>query len=153
VSLRLISNESYSYWDSMDKASGQTGDLMSPIPSLMRGNIICEEYPEKLAFGYVGASAQIRKEMWLDANDLLFYHEPASIQQLLNKEALGLNEPHGVDLWDMLNRYNDGYRPWRRVSPESGGTTSETYYVWIKERCLDCTTQGGYTTKPEGWPE
>ena len=153
VSLRMISRESYTYWDSMDKVSTPTGDLFAPIPSLQRGNIVNEEQPDALVLGYIGASAWATDEMWMDVNDVLFYQESPSIQEMLRKEALGMEEPFGVPYDQMPYQFYRGYRPWRRVSPESGGTVPETYYIWIPERCLDCRTQGGFTEKPEGWPE
>jgi len=153
VSLRMISQGSYTYWESMDRASGQTGDLFAPTPSLQRGNIVCEEDPEALALGYVGASAWTSDELWIDANEVLFYQESPSIQEMLAKNALGMEEPFGVPMTKMVMWYQEGYLPWYRVSPESGGTTDETYYVWVEGRCLDCRTQGGTAEKPEDWPE
>ena len=153
VSLRMISEASYTYWESIEQTSGQTGDLFSPIPSLQRGNIVCEEEPDALVLGYIGASAWARDELWIDRNEVLFYREPASVTAMLEREAIGLTEPHGVPESQMHYWYDSGYRPWRRISPESGGSGPETYYVWIPERCLDCTTQGGSVTKPAGWPD
>lgn len=153
VSLRMISRESYTYWDSMDKVSAPTGNLFAPIPSLQRGNIVNEEQPDALVMGYIGASAWASDELWIDVNDFVFYQESPSIQEILKSESIGMEEPFGVPYQQMPFQYDLGYRPWRRVSPESGGTVPETYYIWIQERCLDCRTQGGSPEKPEGWPE
>jgi hypothetical protein len=153
VSLRLISPESYTFWESLDRSSSQTGDLFSPIPSQQRGNIVCEEDPNAIALGYIGVSASTQKELVIRAEDVHFYREPASIKEMLEEEAIGLKQPYGVPVTQMAGQYSLGYRPWRRVSLESGGTEPEAYFIWLPERCMDCTTQGGSTTKPSDWPE
>lgn len=153
VTVRMISGDSYSYWESMDQVSSQTGDLFSPVPSLRRGNVVNDEQPEALVLGYICASEVASEELWINDDDIRFYRQPSSVKEMLNKDAIGHKEPFGVAMEDMLRQYQRGYRPWLMVTPSSGGTIPDTYYVWIKERCLDCRKQGGSTQKPEGWPE
>lgn len=151
VVVRMLSQNTYDYWKSMDDVSSQTGDLFSPVPSLRRGNIVNEAQPDALVLGYIGASRVASSELWISAQDVDFYRQPASVQKMLEDDALGKREPFGVAMEDMYRQYKRGYRPWLMVTPSSGATIPETYYVWIKERCLDCRIEGGTTTKPDGW--
>ncbi|MBQ2172119.1 MAG: DUF4249 family protein [Bacteroidales bacterium] len=155
VSIRMISKESYAYWESLDKASTQTGDLFSPIPSLLRGNVINESKPDAQVIGYVGVSQQVVADRLIKANEIDFYRQPAEIAEWLRKQSIGWGEVRGVKLAQMRGEYNLGNRPWRMEFPDSdiNGNDQEPFYVWIPERCMDCREQGGTTNKPSGWPE
>jgi hypothetical protein len=154
VSVRMISKESFAYWESLDKASTQTGDLFSPIPSLLRGNVTNESNPDAQVIGYVGVSQQVTADRLIKANEIDFYREPREIAEELKKQSIGWGEARGVKLVQMRNEYNMGNRPWKFEFPDNdNGNDTEPFYVWIPERCMDCRTQGGTTTKPSDWPE
>ena len=153
VSIRMISKESFAYWESLDKASTQTGDLFSPIPSLLRGNVLNESNPNAQVIGYVGVSQQVTADRLIKANEIDFYREPREIAESLRKQSIGWGEVRGVKLVQMKSEYNLGNRPWRMEFTESDSSDTEPFYVWIPERCMDCRQQGGTTIKPSGWPE
>ena len=154
VSVRMISKESFAYWESLDKASDQTGDLFSPIPSLLRGNVANESNPDAQVIGYVGVSQQVTADRLIKANEIDFYREPREIAEMLKKQSIGWGEARGVKLAQMSSEYNFGNRPWKFEFPDNdNGNDTEPFYVWIPERCMDCRTQGGTTTKPSDWPE
>lgn len=153
VSLRMISKESYAYWESLDKASTQTGDLFSPIPSLLRGNVTNEDKPDAQVIGFVGVSQQVTVDRLIKASEIGFYREPREIAESLRDASIGSGEERGVTLVQMRGQYSFGNRPWKLEFPESDGKEADPFYVWIPERCMDCRTQGGTTTKPDGWPE
>ena len=152
VSLRMISKESFAYWESLDKASTQTGDLFSPIPSLLRGNITNEDNPNAQVIGYVGVSQQVVADRLIKASEILFYHQPIEISEWLKERAIGSGKG-GVWAVQMHSQYTLGNRPWKLEWPEGDDKEGDPYYVWIPQICMDCRTQGGDTTKPEGWPE
>ena len=155
VSLRMISKESYEYWQSIDKASTQTGDLFSPIPGILRGNVTNDANPEALVIGYIGASHTVSQSSFIKDSDIHLYKKPQSLFNMLQSWAVGYSDtwPAGVQAKDMLRQYQAGYRPWKWEIFEFPNGDGAPYFVWIKERCLDCRTQGGTLEKPEGWPQ
>ena len=150
VSVRMISKESFAYWESLEQTSTQTGDLFSPIPSTRRGNILNEENPKAPVIGYVGVSAVDTKNILIKNSKTQFYRQSQAIYDILSRSAVGSGDAMGVGRMQMYSEYRKGNRPWKMEYPEDG---SIPYYVWIPERCLDCRTQGGTLEKPEGWPE
>lgn len=150
VSLRMISQESYAYWESLERASSQTGDLFSPIPSTVRGNIVNEDQPEAVVIGYIGASRQVSAEMMIRDRDIHLYREPALVGQTLLSQSVGWGGAKGVKMYEMPSQYLAGNRPWRVDTPENG---NGAFYVWLPERCMDCRNQGGSIVKPQNWPE
>ena len=153
VTVRMISRESYEYWKSLEETSTQTGDLFAPIPSTRRGNILGEENPKAPVIGYVGVSAAATGDLFIKNKDTQFYRTSQYIYNLLKTSAIGSGDAHGVGVQQMASEYMNGNRPWKLEFPDSDNPDVEPYYVWIPERCLDCRTQGGFTYKPEGWPE
>ena len=153
VTVRMISQKSYEYWKSLEETSTQTGDLFSPIPSTRRGNILGEENPKAPVIGYVGVSAAATGDLFIKNKDTQFYRTSQYIYNLLKTSAIGSGDAHGVGVQQMASEYMNGNRPWKLEFPDSDNPDVEPYYVWIPERCLDCRTQGGFTYKPEGWPE
>lgn len=153
VSVRMISKESFAYWESLEQTSTQTGDLFSPIPSTRRGNIIGVENPQAPVIGYVGVSAAATGDLFIKNKDINFYRTPMIVYEILSSYSVGSGEARGVGRDQMYSEYLKGNRPWKLEYPESDSSDPIPFYVWINERCLDCRTQGGYLYKPEGWPE
>lgn len=153
VSMRMISKESFAYWESLDKASSQTGDLFSPIPSLLRGNLTNEDNPDAHVIGYVGVSQQVVADRLIKASEIEFYRQPSEISEMLRKASIGWGAAGGVSAVQMKSQYSLGNRPWRLELPDTDQEDAEAFYVWIPEYCMDCRKQGGTTTKPADWPE
>ena len=150
VSVRMISKESFAYWESLEETSTQTGDLFSPIPSTRRGNILNEENPKSPVIGYVGVSAVATRDLLIKNSQTQFYRQSPAITELLENYSLGSGDANGVGRDLMYSSYLKGYRPWKEEFPEEDGPA---FYVWIDARCFDCQMQGGKLEKPEGWPE
>jgi hypothetical protein len=148
VSLRMVSKESFAYWESLEQASTQTGDLFSPIPSILHGNIINQEKPSAQVIGYIGVSELVTRDIFIKNEDIHLYRQPADLYDNLMKAAIGSGDQRGVKIFEMAQRYAQGYRPWTtEVSDDN------LFYVWILEDCMDCRMLGGSTQKPKDWPD
>ena len=143
----LISPEAYRYWQNLDKISTPSGDLFTPIPSSMRGNIHKVGDPSVLVLGYIGASTATAVSYFVDNSETQFYKAPAWQQQrvLHERQESGMN----TEDWDRM--YRTGYRPFQPVTDMYSGQLIG--YMWINQDCVDCRRQGGATVKPEGWPK
>lgn len=148
VTLRMVSKESFAYWESIEDASTQTGDLFSPIPSILHGNIINEDNPGAQVIGYVGASELATKDIFIKHEDVRVYRQPPGLYEGLMKASVGGGEERGVKIFEMAQRYAQGYRPWMMDISDDN-----LYYVWIMEECMDCRTLGGSVHKPKDWPD
>lgn len=148
VSLRMVSKESYAYWESIESASTQTGDLFSPIPSILRGNIVNEDNPAAQVIGYIGVSELVTKDIFIKHQDARVYKQPSGFYDNLMKATIGSGDEMGVKIFEMAQRYAQGYRPWMMDA-----VGDNPFYVWILEGCMDCRTLGGTVVKPKDWPE
>lgn len=128
-----ISEDTYRYRSHMSDMSSFQGDLFSPVPSEIRGNIRCEEDEDEQVVGYVGVTTSVRTRVYERDSETKFYKAPRK-----NIET----EPYGAEEWPFL--YNHGMLV-------VGGTESEGYY-WAKDDCVDCRLKGGTKQVPEGWP-
>ena len=148
VSLRMVSKESFAYWESLEQASTQTGDLFSPIPSILHGNIINEDNPSAQVIGYIGVSELVTKDIFIKHEDVKVYKQPSDLYDNLMKASIGSGDERGVKIFEMAQRYAQGYRPWTTEA-----TDDNMFYIWIMEDCMDCRKLGGTVQKPKDWPD
>ena len=145
----MISKDAYEYWLNLDRTSFQTGDLFTPVPSSMRGNITNPENPSELVFGYACASRAVSADLLIENSVTHFYRPDPGLYDALLSSALGAdNDPPGVPLDKMLEAYMSGYLPWEMRTTDDG----REYYLWLPSFCFDCRRRGGSITPPPLWP-
>lgn len=142
----LISPDSYRYWQNMDKISKPNGDLFTPIPSSMRGNLhkVGDETAQVL--GFISASTATATSCFIDNDDTRFYVAPREQQQ----NVLTMRTRSGMNPNEWARLYYNGYRPFMPTSNDKGEIIG---YVWIAQECVDCRKQGGSINRPSNWPE
>lgn len=138
VYLEALNEEAYKYWQNIEQNSQGQGDLFSPTPSQMKGNIRCLSDPSVDVVGYINASEQAVTDMFYNDMEEKFYR-PAS------NESMEILE---IKNFEFATYYAWGYRP-LTVIEEIGGSLT---YQWVPSRCVDCRDFGGTKNKPEGWP-
>ncbi|MBQ9184901.1 MAG: hypothetical protein IJ151_03390 [Bacteroidales bacterium] len=144
MKVSLIPEDSYRYWQNLDKISQPDGDLFSPIPSSMRGNLYKEGDKNALILGYVGFAASHDISLFFNNEKEDFYVFPRSqVEYMLNDRKESGMDP---EYWSTL--YSSGYWPYDTRSDIYGNTIG---YIWITQDCVDCRRQGGSTTKPADW--
>jgi len=64
VRQNAISKRAYDYFVNIKKNSDQTGSLFAPVPSELRGNILCTTDADKPVIGYVDVSTTARSHLY-----------------------------------------------------------------------------------------
>ena len=137
VYIEALSEQAYRFWTAIDSWSDSTGDLFSPIPSEISGNISCTSDSSAKAIGYISASTESSIEKYFDESK--FYRE--------KNERPGEEPSFYIEQsWPSLYRKN--YLPVFRDDPDNPDGNP----LWTEARCVDCTLKGGTKEKPQGWP-
>ena len=139
-----ISADRYAYIHHMNEVSNIQGDLFSPNPSAMRGNLRCEQDSTELVLGYVGVCQTTMTRAFFEGTRYYTGRVDNSVRFFPN-----LSEPleaesneKGYDYFYML-----GNRPLYLVADENGDEKMQ----WAPRRCVDCTVHGT-KNKPSYWP-
>lgn len=139
-----ISADRYAYIHHMNEVSNIQGDLFSPNPSAMRGNLRCEQDSTELVLGYVGVCQTTMTRAFFEGTRYYTGRVDYSVRFFPN-----LSEPleaesneKGYDYF-----YSRGDRPLYLVADENGDEKMQ----WAPRRCVDCTMTGT-KNKPSYWP-
>lgn len=128
---KAISYEEYKYWEVLLQNSESTGDLFSPQPSELRGNIHMKGRDDTPVIGYVGASDAATKRIFIDCST------------------------KGLFDWGLKTCYDTAFTNWSLAS--GSGYDPFAYdqpfqvYIWAPRKCVDCRT-AGTKNKPSFWP-
>ncbi|MCQ2139436.1 MAG: DUF4249 domain-containing protein [Bacteroidales bacterium] len=134
VSVMPVSQDAYEYMQHIDEMSHSLGDLFSPNPSEMRGNIRCTSDPDEFIIGFVSVTHKSTKSMYVIDSVLKFYKTTGQVYP---------SQTIGEYSWPTY--YNKGWVPYD-YDPD----TKQAW--WTPAYCADCRALGGTRTKPEGWP-
>ena len=136
VKQNAISKRAYDYFNNIRRNSENTGSLFAPVPSELRGNIVCETDPGRPVIGYIDISTTTQKRKYISGKNI--YEHPYSDCKVLTIE-------------DIVELVGEQYLPlpgeyiiyhWYPMAPPE----------FLKLKCVDCTYYGGKTDKPEDWP-
>lgn len=125
-----IDRETYDYFLNLQKNIEETGGIFAAQPSELEGNITCLSDENEIIIGYIYATKESAKRMYIDAEDVPDMREKfiCEYQEFVNQEAAAL-----INFFITV-RFRDG-----RV----GG-----FYI----RCVDCAWREGTKNKPDFWP-
>lgn len=147
IYLSCISADAYRYLDNLKITSDFTGDLFTPLPSDVNGNITCMEDPNEKVIGYVDVCQISTKEFYLDENAYKLYapgrSQPTSFIPIVEWNKNGIN-PYPLDLREFWDK---GFAPVYEGADGEGNSG----VVWDYKRCTDCRLSGGVLESPEGW--
>ena len=138
VIARGISEECYQYLHTLEMNSNSTGDLFAPIPSELRGNIICEEDPDELVLGFIEVSRTSELRAFVPYGNGVY----------LDRGAGPLESLIAVDASRIPQYYGWGYRPVVIVPTDRGD-----YMGWAPNYWIDCRVMGGTNVKPDYWED
>ncbi|MCL2683491.1 MAG: DUF4249 domain-containing protein [Bacteroidales bacterium] len=136
VTQNAISKRAYDYFENIQKNASLPGNIFAPIPSELRGNIICITDPRRPVIGYIVASSTTKKHFFIWRSDDVY--EEVIPQKCDTFESVDLEEMHGPN--------------WKQLVPDRYvQLTRSSYYTY--RQCADCTFRGAATAQmPEGWP-
>lgn len=132
VKQNAIGKRAYDYFANIKKNILQTSSIFAPVPSELRGNIICDTDPSRPVIGYVDISTTAQKHIFISGTQVW---EPPYV----NCDFVSLDS--------LLVKYNntipDDYVFFSVVPP------GPPFYVPV--RCVDCTFYGTEQEPPD-WP-
>ena len=141
VKQNAISKRSYDYYANIKKNAQQIGSIFAPIPSELRGNIVCTSEPNRLVIGYVDVSSTTQKHRFISREEGIY--EPFS----MNCKPFTMEE-----LLEMYDEFPLGYVLFEWWNPEQSPPMG-VIFEYIHIRCVDCTFYGSTEQKPENWPD
>ena len=130
VKLWNLSPEQYRFRKMLEDNASIGGNLFSPEPGEVRGNVFCENDPDARVFGYVNVCSIAQTETTLDDR--------------YNKWIL-VNRLDVPDAEEYPEWYAKGYMPVDDVL----GSNGVLGIGWGQARCYDCIAAGGTLEKPE----
>ena len=140
VRARTINKETYRFLSHLDELADGGGDLFTPNPGEIQGNIRCETDPDRMALGYVTASRMSTRRAFLDSR----YYRPTPP----NYGALSFLLPK-----DYPQYYEEGFLPLVENPKTDFNPEIEGPYGWGAPRCYDCVAAGGTKERPDDWYE
>lgn len=130
VKLWNLTPEQYRYRKLLEENASIGGNLFSPEPGEVRGNVFCENNQNLRVYGYVNVSSIVQMEKKLDDR----------YNKWRVSYKLTVPEP---DEYPVM--YEMGYMPVEDVLQLDG-----SYKIgWGTARCYDCIAAGGTLEKPE----
>ena len=129
-----LSKEAYDYNKQTQEMSQIGGDLFSPDPGALEGNLICETNPEKEVMGYVQAGYVSSRRAFLD-NQFL-------IPVIPTVEYVQVPQEYMPTYY-----YDYNYRPVMKMA--FGEDVVDI--GWAPHRCINCLEAGGTQVKPDFW--
>ena len=140
VTVRGISSDGRAYLHHQSVVSNGTGDLFSPTPSEMPGNVRCTSDPSQLAIGYVEVCKRTSRRIFIGSSgvyqsrfdpETLLYFPEADEDGNYNYDSIFVNDSP-VMVMDEV--------------------PTQTNVKWGPKRCVDCRAWGGSKSKPDWWP-
>ena len=132
VKQNAISKRAYDYFANIKKNVEQTGSIFAPIPSELRGNIICTTDTDRPVIGYIDISTTTSKRLYISPYTDNLYEPPFNDCQMFPRDSL--------IAW--FGEIPDFYI-------ELDGFIGDTIYS--TQNCADCNYYGT-KQKPEDWP-
>ena len=140
IKQNAISKRSYDYFANIKKNSEQSGSIFAPIPSELRGNIICTTDPDRPVIGYVDVSLTTRNLRYIPYRERA-YEPPRWTPdcEIYTKE----------EICDVFGKFCKGPVELGEWVIYDSRAEPPTY---VQIQCVDCTFGEGATQKPDDWP-
>lgn len=158
VNVGCATKEYQEFWDNLQQISYADGDLFTPIPSNMEGNIH-RTSGSGVVLGFVSASEVASDHMYYTGNG---FHRTSPERNTLRREFTYFtpNYDHPDDYFQYYHpdasewhrAYMNGNVPWRNAI-DANGEEIPGLYLWANKNCLDCRFFGGDITFPSDWPD
>lgn len=130
VQQNMIRKDAYDYFNNIQQNIESIGSIFGPIPSEMKGNIVCVNKPDEPVIGFIDVSTTTRATRFFLRSDI--YEFPYPLEYCMTE-----NQPPNV-------QYNEDFLPY-----EYNNDKGIAYALAI---CVDCRRAGGTKNKPIFWP-
>ena len=146
VKARTINKDTYLYLSHLEENSQAGGNLFSPNPGEVAGNLRCETDPERMVLGFVTVARSTSLRAFLDSRYLL--------SRVLSPYELAypLQWGQGEENPGWPEYYRMGYMP---VEPNELPDPDPNFgpFGWASAPCYDCIAAGGTQEKPDFWDD
>ncbi|GAB3240009.1 DUF4249 domain-containing protein [Hymenobacter seoulensis] len=141
-----LSQEEFDYWEAVKKNTENIGTLFDPLPSQIQGNVYCLSDEQEPVLGFVGATTEVQKRIFIGRNSLPFEWR---VRDEAYKHCTGLDTYPNADKYSgytIDDIFGDSvYRvPVGRLAGSEGYTIQTL-------NCVDCRLRGS-NVKPSFWP-
>lgn len=124
-----VNEQSFYYWEQLEKQSSNDNFLVASQPYSIIGNIRNVNNEDDLVFGYFTVGSVHEKRVFADKPNKPPYYEKCLV--ITDQETIS----------DILSRRN----------PPFYFATTDDGEGLIEEKCIDCRNEGGTTRKPDFW--
>lgn len=138
VKQSILTPQAYEYFNLMKKNTEQLGSIFDPLPSELKGNIKCLTDQNEPVIGYVTASSQQVKRIFVSSTQL-----PNSNFNFPN--CYSIRVPNNID---SVIKYRPTLMPYAEDLNQFNVVIG---YFLAPPVCADCTARGGINVKPSYW--
>lgn len=131
-----LSKDAFMYNKQTQELSDIGGDLFSPDPGILQGNLVCESDPSREVMGMVLAGNVTSKRAFMYGTYYI-HHEPYYEFVKVTQDKMPL-------YYNYMN-----FRPVKDVRTEEDGD----FIGWAPHSCINCIEAGGYQEKPDFWED
>jgi hypothetical protein len=131
-----LTPEAYEYWQQLKQNSEQTGNIFDPQPSQLVGNVHDLDDPARPVLGYISATSITEKRLFIRLIELS-HRQDEQKGNACDERVISPNQ--AAEYLTDRNKYRIAYFV-------TGGGIGIA-----RPLCVDCTLQGGVTTKPDYW--
>ena len=132
-----LSGDEYTYWQSVQNLTTQTGGLSDIIPASIQGNIYCSDNPSETVLGYFSVSAKKSRRLYIQ------------------DDFEGIFNPYADCVTDTVGSVDPGelnVSVWILLTHKCAMPCATTFEITTNRECTDCTFRGT-TTKPSFWTD
>jgi Domain of unknown function (DUF4249) len=129
-----LDQNAYTYWLNLENTTQLTGSIFDPQPNQVTGNIHSLSNPSEPVFGYVSASTESDKRIFINFRQLSYW---TSVLPDCSLKAVSPSD---------LSPFADSVF----LVPVS--ETPSGFYTGSTPACVDCRVSGGTTSEPACWP-
>ncbi len=132
-----MTGDEYTYWQSVQNLTSQTGGLSDIIPASIQGNVYCSDNPEETVLGYFSVSAKKTKRIYIQDK----------FEGVVNPYADCVTDTVYSVKPDELN-----VSLWILLTHKCAMPCATTYEITTHRECTDCTLRGT-NIKPSFWTD
>lgn len=136
VQQRSLTEEGYNYWLQLQKTTENGGGLFDPLPGQVTGNFTCLNNPDEPVLGFFSGCTTDEKRLFIGIRDLPRYLQLAPPYPACAVDSIPIAVIRTImgELY-LIDSYGMG----------------PAGYLSTARSCIDCTTMGGVTKRPEFW--
>ena len=147
INQNAISKRAYDYFSNIKKNAELTGSIFAPIPSELRGNIVCTTDRNKPVIGYIDVSSTTQNHRFISQNDKVYEAISYNNCTISTKDELAAMSGYIEEQWPLFV-IPPHFVVYKEAHPIFG--PPDTLYISLY--CVDCTTYGT-VQKPVDWPK